>query len=193
MTKIACVVEGHGEVEAVPLLIRRLGASCEPPVFPDVSRPIRVPSSKLRKPEELKRAVQLAASRVGAGENVLVLLDADDDCPAALGPALVAVAERPDVTVAVVLAKHEFEAWFIAAAESIAGSRGLADDLVTPHDPEGIRGAKEWLESRMAAGSAYSPTVDQPALAARFDIDAARRAASFDKCFREVRRLLGCT
>jgi hypothetical protein len=190
---VACVVEGHGEVESLPILVRRLGERCEPPVYPTVERPIRIPSSKLRKPEELARAVQLAASRAGPGGSVLVLLDADDDCPAEVGPTMLEhVGSRKDVAVSVVLANREYEAWFIAAAESVAGARGLAADLTGPDDPESIRGAKEWLRHRMNQGSTYSPTLDQPALTSIFDVDAARRSDSFDKCFREIMRLIGC-
>lgn len=192
--RIACVVEGHGEVESVPLLIRRVGERCDPPVYASVEATIRMSSSKLRNPDELRRVVQLAASRVGEGGSVLVLLDADDDCPAELGPCMLEQAgSREDVIVSVVLAKQEYEAWFLAAAESIAGSRGLAADLTSPDDPESIRGAKEWLARRKTDGSAYSPTIDQPALTSIFDLDAAKRVDSFDKCIREIRRLLGCT
>jgi hypothetical protein len=191
--RIACIVEGHGEVEAVPLLIRRIGEGCNPPAYPDVPGPIRIPASKLRKSEELARAVQLAASIAGADGSVLVLVDADEDCPAEVGPAMLnEVGQRDDVTVSVVLAKYEFEAWFLAAAESLRGERGLGNDLAGPEDPEAIRGAKEWLRDRMTGGGTYSETLDQPALTARFDLDTARRADSFDKCFREIRRLLGC-
>jgi len=90
----------------------------------------------------------------------------------------------------VVFAKREFEAWFLAAAESLRGQRGLPDDLAGPPDPEAIRGAKEWLQSRMPHGQSYSESSDQPALTATFDMNAARRADSFDKCFRELVRLL---
>lgn len=189
-----CVVEGHGEVESVPILIRRVGAECRPPVVPTVERPIRVPASKLRKVDELRRAVELAARRAGRGGSVLVLLDADDDCPAELGPTMLSqVAGRDDVQVSVVVAKREYEAWLIGAAESLAGRRGLASDLTSPDDPESIRGAKEWLQARMSEGSTYSPTLDQPRLTAQFDLEAARqRADSFDKFVREIRRLIGC-
>jgi hypothetical protein len=101
-----------------------------------------------------------------------------------------AVAARGDLPVAVVLAKQEFEAWFLAAAESLRGARGLRSDLESPRDPEGIRGAKEWLRERMEGDRHYVETLDQPALAARFSIEEARRAASFDKCYREVLRLV---
>ena len=42
----------------------------------------------------------------------------------------------------------------------------------------------------MGSGRNYIETLDQPALAARFDLDLARRADSFDKCYREIIRLL---
>ena len=42
----------------------------------------------------------------------------------------------------------------------------------------------------MQGGHRYTETLDQPALAAAFDLDLARRADSFDKLYREVARLL---
>jgi len=53
-----------------------------------------------------------------------------------------------------------------------------------------IQGAKEWLSRQMVGAQSYRETLDQPALAARFDLEVARRADSFDKCFREIVRLL---
>ena len=87
------------------------------------------------------------------------------------------------------LAKAEYEAWFLAAAASIAGQRGLPEDLMPPADPEGIRGAKGWLKERRTDGLSYGETIDQPALTAVFDLDQARAGApSFDKLWREVQR-----
>jgi len=92
---------------------------------------------------------------------------------------------------AVVIAKCEFEAWFLAAAESLRGRRGLPPNLQPPPDPESVRDAKRWLGERMAGGRVYQPPQDQAALTSVFDVDAARRGAgSFDKCYREVVRLL---
>lgn len=193
---ISCIVEGHGEVSSVPILLRRIAAAHDPMTTVRVPPPLRVPADKLRRPGELERYVELAARGVVAGGGVLVLLDADDedDCPARVGPELVArcVAQRSNVPISVVLAKREFEAWFLAAAASVAGQRGLAPDLHAPDEPEEVRGAKEWLRRHMSAGTTYAPTQDQPALTALFDLGAARAGApSFDKCFREVVRLLG--
>ena len=92
--------------------------------------------------------------------------------------------------IGVVLAKHEFEAWFLAAAESLRGFRSLDTSLSAPPDPESIQGAKEWLSGHMSGAGGYRETVDQPALAARFDLEKARAAPSFDKCYRELTRLL---
>jgi len=187
---IACIVEGHGEVSAVPELIRRIGSQLDPPWYPIVERPIRVPGSRLRQAAEFERAVELAAARAGQGGGILILLDGEDDCPAELGPELRGRIARDDIEVGVVLAKFEYEAWFLAAAESIRGHRGLADDLEAPADPENVRGAKEWLRDRMEGSRTYSETLDQVALTAVMDLESARRADSFDKCYREVARLV---
>ena len=42
----------------------------------------------------------------------------------------------------------------------------------------------------MADNRTYSETTDQPALAAQFDLKQARKADSFDKCYRDIVRLL---
>jgi len=186
------VVEGHGDVEAVPIVVRRIAEQIVPPVIVQVTAPLRTPKGRLIKPEELERAVELAARRVAGVGGVLVVLDSDDDCPAQQGPALLARAAsvRQGLPVAVVLAKSEFESWFIAAAESLAGKLGLPVGLLAPPNPEGIRGAKEWLTERMLGSRSYSPTVDQPVLARSFDLASALRADSFGKFYRETTRLL---
>lgn len=190
---VSCVVEGHGERQAVPALIRRVAEAHERVAM--VAQPIRFQRSRLVKEDELNRAVTLAALRLGGPGGVLVLIDADDDCPAVLGPRMQAWVSRarPDIAVAVVLAKVEFEAWFLAATDSIAGRRGLCTPLTPPVNPEAVHDAKGWLSRHMEGTRQYSETLDQAALAAVFDLDAARRADSFDKCYREIRRLLGIT
>lgn len=99
-------------------------------------------------------------------------------------------ATRPDRAIRVVLAKAEFESWFLAAAATIAGHRGLPLPLVAPADPESIRDAKGWLSARMPAGRSYSETLDQPALTSLFDLAKARQARSFDKLWRDVTSML---
>lgn len=194
MSVIVPIVEGHGDVAAVPQLVRRIAAAIDPSRMIEVAKPLRANRDRLVKPDELERFVELAARRAGPGGAVLVLVDADDDCPAELGPRLLdrATAVTRGVNVAVVLANREFEAWFLAAAVSLRSRRGLPADLAPPDDPESIRDAKGWLQDRRTDGFAYSPTTDQPALAAVMDLDEARAGCpSFDKLWRDLERILG--
>ena len=86
MAKIAAIVEGDGEVEAVPVLIRRIGLEVSPLSPPTIPRPIRVRRQRILKEGELERYVGLAAARAGDGGGILILLDANGDCPAETGP-----------------------------------------------------------------------------------------------------------
>lgn len=192
MVRLAAIVEGHGECEAVPILVRRIAQTLDPALAPLVHPVIRVPASRLVKQGEIERAIELAARKNAGQGGILVLLDCDDGRPCQDGPALLkrAVKARSDLPISVVLAKREFEAWFLAAAESLRGRRGLPADLIGPENPEDIRGAKEWLTGKMPQGQSYAESSDQPALTEVFDMNAARRADSFDKCYREVVRLL---
>lgn len=190
---LASIVEGDGEVQAVPLLIRRVAALAAPGLALQTPRPIRVKRDRIVKPGELERAVELAARTAGSGGAIMILLDAEDDCPATLAPALLAraVAARGDFPIGLALAKFEFEAWFLAAAESLRGHRTLATNLAPPPDPEAVRGAKQWLSRHMNGPHAYAETLDQAPLTQNFDFAAARRVNSFDKCYRELERLIG--
>ena len=172
--RIAAIVEGHGECEAVPILIRRIAQTIDPGFVPKVLPPLRVPASRLLKEGEIERSVDLAARKLQGRGGILIIVDCDweDGCPAEDGPMLLkrAIAARGDLPIVVILAKREFEAWFLAAAESLRDKFGLPDDLKSPADPEGIRGAKEWLSDRMPPGRGYAETTDQPAFAAIFDM-----------------------
>jgi len=192
VTRIVAIVEGYGEQTAVPILLRRAAQVVAPDVAVEVPRPIRVNRNRLLKPKELERAVELAARQAGPGGRILILLDADEDCPGEVGEQILrrAVATRGDRTIRVVLAKVEYEAWFLAAAESIAGHRGIAAGTTAPDDPESVRDGKGWISARMPPGRSYRETLDQPALTAIFDLTAARRAPSFDKLWRDVSSLL---
>ena len=193
---LGCIVEGHGDVVAVPVLLRRIGQMIAPHLELRIGRPVRIPRSKIVKPNELERCLELLARQTPSPRAFLVLIDADDDCPKQLGPALLARGRqvRPDVPLAVVLAKHEFEAWFLAAIESLGGHRGLGAPLESVPDPENIRDAKARLTRLMIDDRAYAETIDQPAMAQRFDMKRARQfSASFDKCWRDVERLFSTT
>lgn len=185
---IVSIVEGQGETHALPLLLRRLAAEICPQYWVEARYPIRVPRDRLLKPGQLERYVQIAALQAGGG-GVLIMIDAEDQtsgCPASLGPRIYdrTTIARGDVPALVVIAKNEYEAWFVAAAESLRGKRNLRSDIAPPQNPEDIRGAKEWLQHHMTGGNTYSETLDQPALTELFDLQAARRSPSFDRFYR---------
>ena len=98
------------------------------------------PDHFLNREEEFKRVLLLAAAKCRPGGWILVILDADDDCPATFGPDILARAQRvaPHRKVSVILANRELKAWFLAAASSLDGKRGFsyADD--SRFDPDTI-------------------------------------------------------
>lgn len=190
---IASVVEGDGEVKALPKLLYRIAVELGVPDLRVVEPPHRRPRGSLVRGGGIEKAVTAAAARVHGAGGILVLIDADDDCPAQLGPSLLerARAARPDKRMVVVLANREFEAWFLAAAASLAGKHGFPDDLHAPANPEGLRGCKEWLTKKRARGFPYKETVDQAPLSSAFDLKTAREnSPSFDKFYRDVTWLL---
>jgi Domain of unknown function (DUF4276) len=149
------IVEGHGEVEAVPLLLRRLQAELGIYTF-QIARPIRRKRSELTTEEQVRRSVRLA---LGTPEcaGVLVIFDSDDDCPREFGPTVKgwAQAEAGNIPCEVVLAHREYEAWFIATIEFLRGYRGVRPDAVSHPTPEEVRDCKGALEDRMERGTSY--------------------------------------
>lgn len=189
---IASIVEGDGEVTAFPVLLRRMIQHIDPTTEPVAPLGFRHPSGSMLRTGGLERAIN-AVCELYRDHSIIVLLDSDDDCPKQLGPELAdrARVARPDVEVSIVLAHREYEAWFLAAAESLAGRRNLPMDLTAPPDPEEIRDAKGWLSKQMASNLRYGPTQDQAALSAVFDLEAAKlRSRSFRKLWKVIETIL---
>jgi hypothetical protein len=176
---VVSIVEGYAETASIPVLLRRLGIDAAPA--------FRVKRNLVVKRNELERTVLQAVRERTNPSAVLVLLDADDDCPAQLGPALHARARKvTPLPVSVVFAVREIEAWFLGGIESLRGYRGIAVDAVWNDDPERPRGAKGRVEELMG-GRGYVDRTDQPALMAKLDIAAARlRCPSLDKLLRDL-------
>jgi hypothetical protein len=188
---IAPIVEGHAEVESVPLLLRRIFAKLGVSNI-QVTRPFRVKRNRVVKPGELERAInQTIRDRAEVG-GIMVLIDSDDDCPAELGLQLLDRAkETTHIPVSVVLAHREFECWLLASKESLRGINGIVENATAPLNPENIRGAKEHLSRNMIRGRRYLAVDDQVTFTETFNLNVARqRCPSFDKCYREVERLV---
>lgn len=134
--RIAPLVEGHGEVKALPILLRRIVFDIDPTVSLNYVEPFRHSAGRLIKPEGLERALSAVAIK-HPNHAILVLIDSEDDCPATFGPSLLnrARTARPDILTSTILAYREYETWFLSAAESLAGLRGLPGNLTPPPDP----------------------------------------------------------
>jgi hypothetical protein len=147
----------------------------------NVGRPIRQKRHELVQEASLRKAVKLALLQNDCCA-VLILFDGDDDCPAEVAPALQtwAQSEAGAIPVAVVIARREYEAWFLASMESLRGTRGILQNATSHPTPEEPRDAKGQLEERMGPGSSYHPATDQAALTERFDLASAHaRCRSF--------------
>ena len=189
--KVDPIVEGHGEVEATPVLLRRLlaEARCQ---HIGVGRPIRRTQSQLRSQEGIQAGVRLALLQPDCAA-VVILFDGEDGCPKELA-AQVRSWARPvagGTPCDVVVAYREYETWFLAAIESLRGVSGIAEDAAVPANPEAKRDAKGALEAFMPPDRAYSETGDQPALSALMDLGLAhRRNRSFRKLVKGIGDLL---
>ncbi len=199
----APIIEGHGEVVAFRDLINKIAEACGATAYPVISDVWRVSRTIIVRPEELESKAEKAIRQAEAlpdmpassRASLIVLFDADadDDCPAALGPLLHErlVTRFPNNPVSVSLANREYENWFIASLETIAESAGIAPSTSVPTNSEHIRGAKEWLSRRMPRGISYKPKNDQVRLTTAINVPLARqRSQSFDRFCREVERLL---
>ena len=188
---IQAIAEGQGEAQAFPVLLRRLIP--ELGCYMEVGgSPYRSKRTLMVRESDFKRAVQTAALKPNACA-LLVLFDADDDCADTHVPGMLAWAREvvPAMPCGVVMARREYEAWFLAAIESLRGQRGIRPDAAYPQDPEQVRAAKGVVSRFMPPDAPYSETADQPAFSAQFDLGTAyRRASSFRKLVKELCRLL---
>ena len=81
MARIVAIVEGHGEMDAVPILLGRIAEAVAPATDVAILPPIRVDRYGVVKQGELERAVELAARMTGTDGSILLLLDAGRRLP----------------------------------------------------------------------------------------------------------------
>ena len=187
---IQTIVEGDGEVTAFPVLLRRL--ILELGCYEEVGLPFLEKRTGIVRQEKFVRAVQVVSSKPQTSA-VIVLFDADDDCARDIIPEMLQWSQEalPSLPCAVIMARREYEAWFLAAIESLRGKRRIKDDARYDYDPEVRRDAKGTVSRLMPQDKPYSETADQAALSAVFDLGQAyRKASSFRKLVKEVCRLL---
>ena len=188
--RLKAIVEGHGEVNAVPELLRRL---CVEAGYYQISvlPSIRAHRTDFADKAKLDKWIQLA--RIDNPDGILILFDADDDCPAMIAGKASESAKASSVPIPcqVVAANREYEAWFLGSIESLRGIRGIAAGAVYSADPELKRDAKGQLSALMEGTASYSETADQTALTSLMDLSQAHRSCrSFRKMAKAVGQLL---
>jgi len=185
------IVEGAGEVEALPILLRRLLheryqrfdiAIAPPKQTGGVGKLVR----------DLERYLAYAAMTPRCGA-ILVLRDADDKCPIELAKCLASRSDALglDKPIAVVCAKCEYETWFLASLETIRGRAAISETASFAREVESLQGVKEWLTDQMPAGRAYKATTDQSSLSQYIDLDRAHaNSRSFKRLCHALEQLL---
>lgn len=197
MAKIVPVVEGDGEVEAAPILLRKLLDERQRWDV-QIARPKNTNGrGNLTKPGGLERFVQVAWLEPDCG-TVLVLIDADKDCARELAEGFARRIQAIGVrrSVVVVVAACEYEAWFLASLETIAGRDlqgrpGLPAGLQYPQDVEAIVGVKGWLSRQFPGGRIYKESLDQAPMTRLLDTTRVReRSRSFRRLCHAIEQAL---
>ena len=193
MFTITSIVEGHGEIDAVRLVLNRLVYAIRPKEYVRVATPTLLPRGLMTSgpDDKIAQRLNLAAAEIGDGPGiVLIALDADDDAACEIGPLVLAraVRLRGDVTPLVCVFEREFEVIYLASITELRGRCGIPNNAVPPSNPETIRDAKGTLAR--IRGTPYSPRIDQARFAAAFDLDAARAVTCFARLWLKLKQHL---
>ncbi len=184
------IVEGEGDVEAFPILLRRLVRSLGI-VGISVGKPIRLKTDQLVKHDGFCKALSLA--RIKGASAIIVVFDLDSDCARQyVGDMSTWAGEiHTGLPFASVMARKEYEAWFLASIESLRGKRGIRSNAAISFDPESRRSAKDEIKKLLKRGRFYSESADQAALSALMNLaEAYSGASSFRKLVKELVRIL---
>lgn len=186
MKHIALVVEGPGDREAVPKLLRdHLLNSKQFEV--GVGRPLTAKGRDKLLAEEKLEAFVKQAGRVPGACGVLVVFDADEDSACEIGPdALARASSATHLPVRVCVAIRSFENWIAASVETVFSSETGAAPLA---DPEG-KGAVGLIKKGLHPAK-YVKTAYQASLVSRIDHSIAQdRCPSLARLFRCVDELV---
>lgn len=195
MPKIVPIVEGPGEVEAVPALIWKLLAEMERYDIQVGDVQNAHGCGNLTVSGGVERFVGNAWKKHDCGA-VLILMDAEEQCAMQLATdfsrRILAMGVR--FPVATVIAKCEYEAWFLASLETITGEsfgnrQGLPVGLLYPGEVEERVGVKGWITRQLSEGRIYKETLDQVAMTRLIDLERARqRSRSFRRLCHAVKQ-----
>lgn len=176
------VVEGHGEIEAVEILLGRLLGALG--IWGAVRTPRRLPKDQMVADEDELKGMLNQVRYDTAISLVLFLYDADDNCARDHVPQMRQwiVEAQMNFPCCVVMIRREFEAWFLAALPSLQGQaledgESIAEDARYTLDPEAKRDAKSAVGQFILPKRKYTETFHQWQLARHFDLGMAYQNA----------------
>ncbi len=199
---IVPIVEGQTEAGCIERLLHRVWAELlAAPIRLQVLAASRGKRDVLINPEHPDFAVKIEEAYTKLARRfrhesqakglLLLLLDAETDCPKALAPRLLEAATgiRPDAPIACVLPKRMFENWIVAGASTLDGVNDLPDPLPGRSEFEDCNGSA-WLETQFRSrdnARKYKKTEDAAIFVRLMNLQECRdNAPSFDKLCREL-------
>lgn len=197
MPKIVPIVEGDGEVTAVPILFRKLLGEMQRYDI-QIAPPKNAHGiANLQKAEGLEKFVRHAWKERDCGA-IVILLDADNECPVEVAKDFSRRISAMGVihTVVIVCAARMYESWFLASFETLVGKElngrsGLVKSKTPPAEIESIRSPKAWLNDCFPKGRAYKETEDQEALSQLLDSSLVKeRSRSFRRLWQALSEAL---
>ena len=196
MTRLLTIVEGDGDLKAVPILIRRLLQEVHERF--DVQQ---LPAQKRGEWPRVRRDFErfYLSARL---ERAPILWVLDFDCDQCVDPSvertwLQTEARRidPTGTVDVVFMVKEFESIFLWDEACLRRAfPELQGDISLPENPESVRDAKGWISRTLPKGRSYKPTTDQARMTATIELDRLRSASpSMRRLEKSLLRLIQST
>lgn len=206
--RLVAIVEGEGEQGgenepgAVAVLIRRWLRFRRLDRFFEIdNQAMRVPVDAIKNKRDGTRKLGLgiehyvdAATRFRGADAIIVIADADNDCPKELAPELLnrAKAVSPHIPIGIVMPKREYEAWFLAMLPKLRMMGRLnprARSSSYPDKIEDKRDCKGELAKLLVGG--YRPTLNQAELSGYLPFTTAmkRRSRSYRKLLDTLEQL----
>lgn len=177
MIRILPIVEGDGDLKAVPVLLRKLVE------FHGLHETqILAPHKRGELPKLAARFEDYFRMALKENAGILLVLDFDCDycdCPFQEAEKLYQRAKdiRRDWPFKIAFLAKEFEGLFLVEKQAAAKVLGLSPDTAFPDNPETIRDAKGWLSKALPKGSAYKPTVHQAKITSQLDFEKLRETS----------------
>jgi len=201
---IANIVEGQTEQGCLERLLQRtwtelLGQTERLQVLEPFCGPrdklIQSPGDLIMTIEQsLQKLYSKAKRDPDAIKLLLILLDAEGDCPATLAPQLFKLAREiapPGVAISCVMPKRMLENWIVAGASTLGGINNLPNPLPVRGLFE-LRSGAAWLDEQLRSVNKtrkYKKVIDARDFINSMDLNECRtNSPSFDKLCREMEK-----